>query len=101
MHSVLSLPELLDFIFSSLDRKSNANNASVCRIWSEPALNHIWHDVEKVEVLLRLLGTLNTEKKQDSGCKTVTHFVRRFESGILLTDTKLTMAGFQKRSGAK
>ncbi|KAJ7494625.1 hypothetical protein B0H11DRAFT_910388 [Mycena galericulata] len=52
---VLEIPELLDMVFGFLDNPSNAANASVCRRWSEIALDTLWRDVND---LYRLFGIL-------------------------------------------
>ena len=60
MHRVLSIPELLDMIFSFLPLPSNAVNARVCKRWSEIALDLLWRDVDDIN---RLFGTLAPLRK--------------------------------------
>lgn len=63
MHRVLSIPELLDIVFTYLDREFNANNASVCKQWCEVALTALWTDVDDLHRLISLLVPL--KKKRD------------------------------------
>ncbi|KZP14522.1 hypothetical protein FIBSPDRAFT_1048739 [Athelia psychrophila] len=58
MHRILSIPELLDIIFSHLDEPTNASNAVVCKAWSEVALNVLWADVDDLQRLIGLLVPL-------------------------------------------
>lgn len=58
---VLSISELLQTIFSFGTRASNASNALVCRAWCEPALNHVWREVDDLYYLLRLLAPLHQQ----------------------------------------
>jgi hypothetical protein len=58
MHPVLSIPELLDLIFSFMDRASNVNNACVCRQWSEIALDNLWREVDNLLLLFSVLAPL-------------------------------------------
>jgi len=60
-HRVLSIPELLQTIFSFGSRASNVSNALVCRSWREPALDQIWHEVDDIYYLLQLLAPLQGE----------------------------------------
>ncbi len=53
MRRVLEIPEIVELIFSFLDKHSNAINAMVCKKWSELALNILWREVE---VPSRLFG---------------------------------------------
>lgn len=55
---VLEIPELLDMIFGLLDNPSNASNASVCRRWSEIALDTLWREVDDLHRLFGVLGPL-------------------------------------------
>ena len=61
-HRVLSIPELLQTIFSFGSRASNVSNALVCRSWLEPALDQIWHEVDDIYYLLQLLAPLEGEE---------------------------------------
>ncbi|KAF9244498.1 hypothetical protein BU15DRAFT_85881 [Melanogaster broomeanus] len=54
-HRVLFIPELVDIIFNSLDRKTNVTNARVCKEWSEIALDVIWKEVDDLVQLFSLL----------------------------------------------
>jgi hypothetical protein len=58
MHNVLSIVELLENIFTFVDAKSNANNACVCKQWSEICLASLWRDVTNLSGLLRILSPL-------------------------------------------
>lgn len=55
---VLDIPELLDMVFGFLDNPSNASNASVCKRWSEIALDKLWRDVDDLHRLFGILGPL-------------------------------------------
>ncbi|KAJ6630977.1 hypothetical protein B0H10DRAFT_700522 [Mycena sp. CBHHK59/15] len=55
---VLEIPELLDMIFGFLDNSSNASNASVCKRWSEIALDTLWREVYDLYRLLSILSEL-------------------------------------------
>lgn len=55
IHRVLQIPELLDMVFSFLDRPSNAINARICKKWSEIALDVLWRDVDDLGRLFGLL----------------------------------------------
>jgi len=57
MHNVLSIVEVLD-IFSFADKKSNANNACVCKKWSEICMASLWRDVTDLSRLFRILSPL-------------------------------------------
>ncbi|TFK66262.1 hypothetical protein BDN72DRAFT_899970 [Pluteus cervinus] len=61
MHRVLEIPELLDLIFTSLDKKSNLNNALVCRSWFNAAIDATWRVVDHVDIprLLNILTPLD------------------------------------------
>ncbi|KAJ7716728.1 hypothetical protein DFH07DRAFT_762332 [Mycena maculata] len=55
---VLDIPELLDMVFGFLDHPSNAANASVCKRWSEIALDTLWREVDDLHRLFGILGPL-------------------------------------------
>ncbi|KAH8113752.1 hypothetical protein DFH11DRAFT_272706 [Phellopilus nigrolimitatus] len=55
MHRVLQLVELLDNIFSSCDRASNAECARVCKLWADTALNSLWRSLESSIPLFSIL----------------------------------------------
>jgi hypothetical protein len=57
---VLDIPELLDMVFGFLDDRSNASNASVCKRWSEIALDSLWRELDD---LGRLFGILKPLKQ--------------------------------------
>lgn len=61
-HRVLSIPELLQTIFSFGSRASNVSNALVCRSWRELALDQIWHEVDDIYYLLQLLAPLHQDE---------------------------------------
>jgi len=63
-HVCLSIPELLDLIFSFLDHQSNATNALVCKHWSDIALSALWRDVHDLWRLVSLIVPLR--KRRDS-----------------------------------
>ncbi|KDQ49543.1 hypothetical protein JAAARDRAFT_165540 [Jaapia argillacea MUCL 33604] len=56
IHRVLFIPELLDLVFSYLDHSANANNACVCKQWSEIALDTLWKSVDDIGRLFALLA---------------------------------------------
>ncbi|OBZ73090.1 hypothetical protein A0H81_06679 [Grifola frondosa] len=55
MHRVLEIPEILELVFGFMQEKDNANNACVCKRWSDVALDALWR---KVDDLPRLFGLL-------------------------------------------
>ena len=55
-----SIPELLDIIFDHLDPPSNANNAVVCKVWSEVARDKLWREVYNPRHLLSILAPIST-----------------------------------------
>ncbi|KZT64518.1 hypothetical protein DAEQUDRAFT_698588 [Daedalea quercina L-15889] len=57
---VLDIPEIVELIFSFLDKKDNVNNACVCKRWSGIALDSVWRSVDDTTQLLRLLAPLDT-----------------------------------------
>lgn len=57
---VCSIPELLDLIFGHLDPSSNANNAVVCKVWSEVARDKLWLEVCNLRQLLSILAPIST-----------------------------------------
>jgi hypothetical protein len=57
---VCTIPELLDIIFDHLDPSSNANNAVVCKIWSEVARDKLWSEVCNPRQLLSILAPIST-----------------------------------------
>ncbi|KAI0313148.1 hypothetical protein OF83DRAFT_1086528 [Amylostereum chailletii] len=65
MHKILTTHELLDAIFTYLDRESNVVNAQVCSAWLEPALDRIWAEVDTPCQLFRLLAPLNVQVHLD------------------------------------
>lgn len=58
MHRVLRIPELLDIIFSDLDTASNVSNTTVCKLWSEIALDTLWNDVKDLRRFFGLLAPI-------------------------------------------
>ena len=54
-HRVLFIPELLDIIFSYLDRVASVTSACVCKRWSDVALDVVWREVDDLIQLFRLL----------------------------------------------
>lgn len=51
--------ELLDHIFDHLDSTSNANNAVVCKVWSEVARDKLWREVSNPRQLLSILAPIS------------------------------------------
>jgi len=66
MHRVLTMPELLDTIFSSLGHSYNLNNSLVCRSWSEVALDVLWRYVGDLQRLFNILAPLR-EREEPEG----------------------------------
>jgi hypothetical protein len=62
-HRVLSIPELLEMIFSFGTQASNASYALVCRGWRELALDNVWREVDDIYYLLQLLAPLDPSYK--------------------------------------
>jgi len=58
MHDVFSVVELLENISTFADKKSNANNACVCKLWSTVCLASLWRDVDDLYRLFRILSPL-------------------------------------------
>ncbi|KAH7886717.1 hypothetical protein F5I97DRAFT_1869635 [Phlebopus sp. FC_14] len=54
----LFTPELLDLIFTYLDRTTNVTNACVCKQWSDIALDHVWRNVDDLLQLFRILKSI-------------------------------------------
>ncbi|TDL15774.1 hypothetical protein BD410DRAFT_902402 [Rickenella mellea] len=63
MHRVLTIPELLEIIFSSTDELANARAVSVCKTWSGVARDTLWRDVRG---LRRLFSPLAPVKRWSS-----------------------------------
>lgn len=57
------IAELLALIFSFLEDKSVARAARVCRLWSDVALDTLWHTIHDLRPLLNLLAPLTNEKR--------------------------------------
>ncbi|KAF8207595.1 hypothetical protein K438DRAFT_2078157 [Mycena galopus ATCC 62051] len=64
---VLDVPELLDMIFGFLDHASNVSNASVCKRWSEIALDTLWRDLDDLYRLFGILKPLRPTVTGDPG----------------------------------
>lgn len=60
LQRVGSIPELLDLIFDHLDPTFNANNAVVCKVWSEVARDKLWREVCSPTRLLSILAPIST-----------------------------------------
>ncbi|TDL16797.1 hypothetical protein BD410DRAFT_901830 [Rickenella mellea] len=56
MHRALTIPELLDIIFSSTNELANARAVSVCKTWSGVARDALWRDVRGLHRLFCLLA---------------------------------------------
>jgi hypothetical protein len=54
----LRIPELLINIFDLLDKPSNANNARVCKQWSDIAFGCLWSEVDNICHLFNKLAPL-------------------------------------------
>ena len=61
-HRVLFIPELLDIVFSFLDRDANVANACVCKRWSQIALDVVWKEVDDLIQLFRLLKPISQQE---------------------------------------
>lgn len=74
---VLEIPEILELVFCFLDDKSNTNNVTVCKRWSELALNIIWREVSDVQRLFGLLAPMQLlpPLPRDRDC--MDYYVRR------------------------
>ena len=59
LQRVCSIPELLDLIFDHVDPASNANNAVVCKVWSEVARDKLWREVGNPTQLLSILAPVS------------------------------------------
>lgn len=55
---VFQLQELLDVIFSFVDKPQLLNCALVSKTWSGPALDKIWAEVDDILDLFRSLGPM-------------------------------------------
>ena len=55
---VLEISEILELVFSFLEDKDNANNALVCKRWSDPALNIMSRNIESPALLFGLLAPI-------------------------------------------
>jgi hypothetical protein len=63
MHHVISMPELLNLIFSFSDKRSNCNNVAVCRRWYDSCLPVLWYELSMrsdFNRLFNILGMLPT-----------------------------------------
>ncbi|KAH8109629.1 hypothetical protein DFH11DRAFT_1626028 [Phellopilus nigrolimitatus] len=64
MHRVLSVLELLNFIFSYLDRHTHASCARVCKRWTGVALDLLWEELDEVVPLLSILAPLGSDQSE-------------------------------------
>lgn len=55
---VVRLQELLDIVFSFVDKTQLLNCALVSKTWTEPALNNLWAEVDDILHLFRILGPI-------------------------------------------
>ncbi|KAE9392001.1 hypothetical protein BT96DRAFT_1058818 [Gymnopus androsaceus JB14] len=62
----LQIPEVLENILSHCDAKSNQKNVLVCKLWSEVALDVLWHKVDDLERFLELFGKLDKLERDGS-----------------------------------
>ncbi|KAJ8091147.1 hypothetical protein PM082_024574 [Marasmius tenuissimus] len=56
MHRLFQVDELVHLILQWCGRKSNANNAIVCKSWSRDALSFLWEEITDINVVFALLG---------------------------------------------
>jgi hypothetical protein len=75
---VLTIPELLNLVFSFLDPQFNAANACVCKLWSDIALSVLWRDVHDLWRLVRLLGPLKKGLSLSYVCRFIMHYCVAF-----------------------
>jgi len=78
MHRVLTIPELLDTIFSNLGHSSNLNNSLVCRSWSEIALDALWRYVGDLQRLFNILAPLREREEAEEPRRLVCQLVISF-----------------------
>jgi hypothetical protein len=57
-NEVLKTPELRNSVFDLLDKDSNANNARVCKQWSEIVFACLWREVDDLHHLFNKLSPL-------------------------------------------
>jgi hypothetical protein len=55
---VLCITEILRLIFSFLSLRCNTNNARVCKVWCDIAIDNIWHEITDVTCVIKLLAPL-------------------------------------------
>lgn len=70
--SPIYVVELLAMVFSHLDKKSLARCARVCKLWSDTALDILWHDLTDFRPLLTLLAPM-TGRDKTAGGRTIQH----------------------------
>ena len=58
VHRVFSIPEILELIFSFLDGDSVKSSVTVCKRWSDLALNTLWREVSNPRHLFALLAPM-------------------------------------------
>ena len=56
MHFCLQLPEILDTVFRELPFSSLPSASRTCKVFSEHALNYIWHEVFCLNNILDTIG---------------------------------------------
>jgi len=59
------LPELLEIIFSYGDNSTVFACSLVCKVWLEPALNHLWRYIHDPLVLFHLLAPCKEVEVKD------------------------------------
>ncbi|KAK1235854.1 hypothetical protein PQX77_000903 [Marasmius sp. AFHP31] len=64
MHRLFQVDELVRLILQWCGRKSNANNAIVCKSWSQDALAFLWKEITDINVVFLLLGAENLFSNQ-------------------------------------
>ena len=61
MHQIFELPELLRIIFDNLERVDRVKCTLVNTVWSEVALDVIWHEVDDLRILLNALSPVEQQ----------------------------------------
>lgn len=102
MDRVLRIPELLDMIFGFLDMRSSNENLgciTVCKQWSDIALDSLWRDVNSLRRLFHVLSPLQRRiGKSDWVSSQNTSTARRshssFDSGVCQTSRRERLEAF-------
>ncbi len=68
MHRALTIPELVHEIFSHVDTSDLASSVSiVCKQWSDISTEIIWHKLDDLMPLLRLIGETEVNACPEQG----------------------------------